>query len=1208
MRILNAMLCTLFFHPYGLPAALFKAKLHVFRIFCALALIAVPQFVLSVSLPFHDSFDTTANWTVQQVRGSSWQQGTPDFGTTNSAHSASSCWDVELNAAYRDSSLAYLISPQINFQGEYNAQLSFWQNFNTEDYFDGVRLEFSMNGGSWMTLGLSGDPDSRNWYSRNNIASSNRPAWCGSSNGWIQSSYTLVPLNGYTGNVQFRFVFTSSDSIQADGYSIDDFFIDPAPANDAEILSVFYPLPVALENTFDSIHVVLKNHGSSAITAMNLGYSLNSGIPLMQAWTGNLLPAETDTFRFSTTWFVQQGFTGLCVFTDLGGDGDRSNDTICKTIKALPLMTVPYADDFDLNPVNWYDSSDTGTKWELGIPASGSTSSVHSGTSCWDLNLNSDYRNHALTYLYSSFFDFTSVINGRLSFWQNRSTEKGFDGMCLEYSTDAGMNWNVLGSNEEENSLNWYTDSSVAALGNQPGWDGESDGWSRSSCILSSLNNAEYRVQFRFRFQSDGSNTKDGISIDDFSILPAPAVDLSLNELTSPAGIREEGSTDTIRIRVRNIGTSDISQFTINYGISGENTKSITWNGLLRPSEALDILVDTLIYRTSDFRLVVFIQTTADADASNDTLIADVFGIPHLTPPFANQEESVRNFYTASQNSVWEWGNPQSTIIDQAFDGNKCWKTNLDGDYSNRMNEYLYSPLFDFSNAYNPVLKFNHWLNTQSGMDGGRVDYSMDGGNNWNLLGFPGDPLATNWYTYASIFPGNTPAWSGNTNGYIESTYRLTNLSAYSGGLVQFRFNFSSNDSVTANGWAIDAFRIESQPAYSAAPSVLLDVQNPFSPNAASQPVGCFIFNTGALPFQTLQLTLMEDGQLIAHDTVNLVVPLMPGDSVFYTYTLPWNPAPGNHEMCTRTEMPGQFPDQWIVDDEHCSSAGIFDTLPEITGTAWCDDFDSGYSTWLTMDPVSGKFQPGEWTPGNPIQAYLSGCYNGTASWVTGLRNGYSEFASSALYSPVFLADSSGCYELSFYHRFKTEQFEDGGTVEYSTDKGNSWRVIGNSGEPEWFNSPYITGLKLPPVPGWSGVSNGWEFAKHELFFSEKSEVVFRFRFGSDASVEEEGWQIDQFCLRKVSSCLIGVAEMTLPDLSFFPNPALDQITILDKSGIAEINSVSIENILGTELIKTEWVKNSNYMQFNIADLHAGMYSLKIVTGKGIVLKKFVKR
>ncbi|MBL0063787.1 MAG: hypothetical protein IPP38_01955 [Bacteroidetes bacterium] len=35
----------------------------------------------------------------------------------------------------------------------------------------------------------------------------------------------------------------------------------------------------------------------------------------------------------------------------------------------------------------------------------------------------------------------------------------------------------------EENSSNWHSDSSIAGLGNSPGWDGNSNGWIQSSVI-----------------------------------------------------------------------------------------------------------------------------------------------------------------------------------------------------------------------------------------------------------------------------------------------------------------------------------------------------------------------------------------------------------------------------------------------------------------------------------------------------------------------------------------------------------------------------------------------------------------------------------------------------------------------------------------------------------------------------------------------------
>ena len=1197
----------MFFHQIQACKGWLNTKLLRIASGFVLALLFIPFSGMSYSLPFHDNFDSTGIWTVQHSGGSSWEQGVPNFGSTSTAHSPSSCWDIELNAPYRDSSLTCLVSPVITFNGEYNTLLSFWQNFNTEDYFDGTRLEYSINGGSWTTLGLSGDADGHNWYTRNNIEASNRPAWCGNSNGWIQSSYTLVPLNGISGNVQFRFVFTSGDSLTFDGYSIDDFSIEFASPNDAEIISVFYPMPIALENSFDSIHVVIKNHGSLPITAMDLGYSIDAGMPLRQAWTGNLLPAETDTFRFSTLWFVQSGFNSLCVFTDLPGDGDHSNDQICKVIQALPLSTVPYADDYEISSGTWIDSSATGTQWENGLPSFGTTTSTHSGNSCWDLNLNSAYQNHAESYLYSSFFDFTNLVNAKLSFWQNRNTEKRFDGFCLEYSTNSGISWNLLGSAGEENSSNWYSDSSIAGLGNSPGWDGNSNGWIQSSCILSALNNAGAHVQFRFRFESDGSNTADGVSIDDFSIQAAPAVDMSLNRLASPSGNKTEGSIDTISIRVRNLGASDIAQFTVNYGVAGEAMKAFNWNGLLHPSEALDIIIDTLEYRASDFILTISIQTTADGDVSNDSISQPLFGIPLLKPPYASDPEFVRNFYTGSGNTVWEWGRPQSTIINDVYTGNKCWKTNLDGDYSNRMNEYLYSPLFDFSNAYSPVIKFNHWMNAEQGMDGGRLEYSKDAGNTWNTLGTVADPLGVNWYTNASIFSSNKPAWSGNTVGYIESSYRMNMLSGYSGGLVQFRFNFSSNDSITANGWAVDAFRIESQPAYSARPSELMDVQDPFSPGAASQIVGCYIYNSGARSFQNVNVNLVEDGQIILHDSVQLISSLLPGDSVLHTFSQAWVSSPGLHTICVRTLSPGNHTDEWTADDEACTVAGVFDTLPAIDQNGWCEDFEGSNYSWLTMNPLTGKFQNEEWTLGNPGQNYLNGSYNGSLSWTTDSMNVYKPGDASALYTPVFVADSSACYKLSFYHRYKTEQFEDGGTVEYSKDNGNTWNVIGNSGEPGWYNSSYISGLKLPPVPGWSGTSNGWELASHDLYFPDKSNVVFRFRFGSDASVQDEGWQIDNFCLQKLSSCVIGVNELNAAEIQLYPNPVIDNLNVQIDSGIENIRSVSVINILGEELKEFEQSSISPSMNMNTNGLSEGIYRLKVNTNSGVLYLKFIK-
>lgn len=1165
-----------------------------------------PPPALAFALPYSDSFDSTSSWTVTTAHGSSWELGTPTFGQTNSAHSAPSCWDVELTATYLDSTQTFLTSPLIDFNGEYNARLTFWQNFNVEDYFDGTRLEYNLNNSGWTTLGLSGDPEGVNWYTRNNIASSNQPAWSGTSAGWICSSYTLVPLNGVTGTVRFRFVFTSSDSVHVDGVSIDDFSIVPAPANDLAISSVIHPMPFVINGSMDSVQVVVKNSGGFAVSSFDIGYSLDGGPAVTQTENVSLNPAETDTFVFAVPYLVPDGNYSICVFTSLATDGNSLNDTVCTQARGIDLFTVPFQDSFDGATISWFDSSLAGSRWELGLPSFGSTTSTHSGPSCWDINLAAAYGNNARSYLYSSFFDFTGLVNARLSFYQNRKTEARFDGLALDYSSDGGNSWQLLGSFQDENSQNWHSDTSIAALGNQPGWDGDSQGWQKSTCVLSPLNTVSAPVQFRFRFESDGSSTNDGVSIDDFQVLPAPAIDLSLNRLVAPLGMKRAGTQDSIIVHVRNLGTTVLDTLHFSFGIRGETMRAITWTGSLLPAATTDIFLDTLVYRPSDFQLLVVSSLSSDGDPTNDSLVSDLFGIPVFLPPFSDSLESIRNFYSTPASS-WEWGSPNSSVLDQSWDGVKCWKTKLSSDYPNRANDYLYSPYFDFSNAYRPVLKFHHWFSTEQGKDGGRIEYSTDGGSSWTRLGSVGDGASSNWYTTPSLSSTTQPAWSGNSAGWVLSTYKLNMLSGYSGGLVQFRMNFASNDSVTANGWAIDDWRIESIPAYSTAAKSLQGITDPFLPASTHQTLGVYIQNTGEKELHSVFADLFCDGILVVSDSIHFAQHLERGDSVLHTFSVPWIPSPGAHQVCAITRDPDSRTDQFPGDDAVCDAAGMFDSVSVSTVLSWSDDFEGSKPEWFSLDPASGKFAASVWQLGDPVKPVLNAAWNGTHAWATGLSASYAALSAEALYTPVFILDSNTCYEASFTHRYRTEQFQDGGTVEFTTDNGLTWQVLGTSNDLQWFNSSYITGLKLPPAPGWSGTSSGWEQVRHQLYFTQPVNLVLRFRFGSDASVQDEGWEIDQFNIQKVASCFIGIDEKVPARLQLYPNPVTEQLKIQMPENQGKQGFLSIENTLGEEVLRKA-MSGETTQTLWVSELPPGLYVLRVQDGQEMLTGRFIKK
>ncbi|HRB26857.1 MAG TPA: hypothetical protein PLU85_12810, partial [Bacteroidia bacterium] len=86
-------------------------------------------------------------------------------------------------------------------------------------------------------------------------------------------------------------------------------------------------------------------------------------------------------------------------------------------------ITPPYINDFENGAQGWFDTTYSGSSWELGTPNFGLTSGAHSGSNAWDISLDSAYQNNTLCYLYSPHFNFSTTTNSILSFWLNYKVE-----------------------------------------------------------------------------------------------------------------------------------------------------------------------------------------------------------------------------------------------------------------------------------------------------------------------------------------------------------------------------------------------------------------------------------------------------------------------------------------------------------------------------------------------------------------------------------------------------------------------------------------------------------------------------------------------------------------------------------------------------------------------------------------------------------------
>jgi hypothetical protein len=132
-------------------------------------------------------------------------------------------------------------------------------------------------------------------------------------------------------------------------------------------------------------------------------------------------------------------------------------------------------------------------------------------------------------------------------------------------------------------------------------------------------------------------------------------------------------------------------------------------------------------------------------------------------------------------------------------------------DYDNYPIHFLESPTYDFTNAINTTLQFD-FVCAGSGYDleGGRLEYSINGGSSWIALGNYPDTNGVNWYTAKSIGSiGGGPGWT-NEHEWTTAEYHADILNGKPS--VKFRFIFRSNTQIAVpfglTGFKLDNFKI----------------------------------------------------------------------------------------------------------------------------------------------------------------------------------------------------------------------------------------------------------------------------------------------------------------------------------------------------------------------------------------------------------------
>jgi len=263
----------------------------------------------------------------------------------------------------------------------------------------------------------------------------------------------------------------------------------------------------------------IKNQGLNQINTISISYTIDGATPVSQTWTG-ALDACTSTNYSLTISGLSRGAHILSVTTTIVNDGRPENNTkdiVLLVNDAGIVGTVnPFTNNSDA--LITYNQTGTSSTWIRGIRGLGIMNT--GGNTVYTTNLTGTYADKKKAYIVSQCYNLSNVSNPQISFAMKYDLEQDWDIVYVEYTTNFGQSWNILG----EMGSTWYnSDRTPQTTGNDCNncvgaqWTGTNTTLTTYSYPLTAFV-GESNIIFRIVFHSDEAVNQQGVNVDDFVI------------------------------------------------------------------------------------------------------------------------------------------------------------------------------------------------------------------------------------------------------------------------------------------------------------------------------------------------------------------------------------------------------------------------------------------------------------------------------------------------------------------------------------------------------------------------------------------------------------------------------------------------------------------------------------------------------------------
>jgi len=258
------------------------------------------------------------------------------------------------------------------------------------------------------------------------------------------------------------------------------------------------------------------------------------------------------------------------------------------------------------------------------------------------------------------------------------------------------------------------------------------------------------------------------------------------------------------------------------------------------------------------------------------------------------------------------------------------------------------------------------------------------------------------------------------------------------------------------------------------------------------------------------------------------------------------------------------------------------------------------------------------WEFGTPQKVLFDSAYSGSLCWVTDTLNNYGD-GRDDYFTVLLPVESPSNLVFSFWHRFDTDTLKDGGIVEVSFDKGNTYQnyyetfdqiIIGNTSA-----NVYKEGDTLyDGRSGFSGSSNGWIYSRIQWVWAlpvknMPDSIYVRFRFISDSTGNAgDGWIIDNMDIQFVDFPGSIVDQGQRITLAVAPNPVLNQARISFETKPGYRYALNVVNITGKNILTQQNLPIGEAL-VDLSEFPAGQYWIMLtendrLVGRTAILKE----